>query len=76
MASDLLERGRIEVAVTGGSLLALGHACPYNEDGYSGTSTDTYYGRALAVIKAEAEEVTIFATGNGLKGEAVIEVNE
>lgn len=71
-----LERGRIEVAVTGGKLLALGHACPYNEDGYSGTSTDTYYGRALAVIKAEAEKVTIFATGNGLKGEAVIEVNE
>ena len=71
-----LERGRIEVAVTGGKLLALGHACPYNADGYSGTSTDTYYGRALAVVKAEAEKVTILATGNGLKGEAVIEVNE
>lgn len=71
-----LERGRIEVAVTGGKLLALGHACPYNEDGYSGASADTYYGRALAVVKAEAEKVTVSATGNGLKGEAVIEVNE
>lgn len=71
-----LERGKIEVAVTGGRLLALGHACPYNEDGYSGAFTDTYYGRALAVIKAEADAVTISATGKGLKGEAEIEVTE
>lgn len=55
-----LERGRIHVQVIGGRLLALGHACPYNADGFLGSETDTYWGRALAIVLAEGE-VTLTA---------------
>lgn len=47
-----LERHRISVTVTGGRLLGLGHACPYNPDGYLGKDTDTYWGEALAAVQA------------------------
>lgn len=57
-----LEQGCVRIEVEGGELLALGHACPYNEDGYLADRTKTYYGRALAVIKATDSLVTIKAT--------------
>lgn len=58
-----LERGRIKASVKGGRLLALGNACPYNEDGYLGSETDTYWGHALAVIQADGSgDVTLEAT--------------
>ena len=44
-------RGKIDVEVQGGKLLALGNACSYNPVGYQVTSTDTYYGEALAIIE-------------------------
>ncbi len=47
-----LARGDIRVEVYGGDLLALGNACPYNERGYLSESTDTYYGQALAIVRA------------------------
>ena len=50
-----MERGRIRVNVEGGKLLALGHACPYNADGFLGSETDTYWGRALAIVLAEGD---------------------
>ena len=56
-----LVRGIIDVAVEGGELLGLGSACPYNEAGYLGTTTDTYYGEALAVIRPTAEKVVLRA---------------
>ncbi len=46
-----LVRGRISVRVENGALLALGHACPYNPDGFLGDTTDTYYGEALAIVR-------------------------
>lgn len=46
-----LARGTVRVQAEGGELLGLGHAGPYNEQGYLGTETDTYYGEALAVIR-------------------------
>ncbi len=36
-------------------MLALGNACPYNPEGYRGTDTETYYGEAMAVIKASPQ---------------------
>ena len=48
-----LARGEIHVAVKGGELLALGSACPYNERGYLTDTTDTYYGQALAIVRAD-----------------------
>ena len=46
-----LARGNIKVSVSGGTLLGLGSACPYNPDGYLNDYTDTYYGMALAIVK-------------------------
>lgn len=50
-----LVRGRIRLEVKGGRLIGLGHACPYNADGFLENDTDTYYGEALAAILAEDE---------------------
>lgn len=48
-----LTRGEVSVHVEGGTLLALGSACSYNERGYLTGTTDTYYGEALAIIKPD-----------------------
>lgn len=47
-----LERGILTVEVKGGRLLGLGSACPYNEIGYVTSRTSTYFGEALAVVRA------------------------
>ncbi len=69
-----LEHRQVSVEVEGGELLALGNACPFNPRGYADTVTDTYYGEAMAVVKAEEEKVVIKATDGNLKGEAYIAV--
>ena len=56
-----LARGDIHVSVEGGTLLALGSACPYNERGYLVDTTDTYYGEALAIIKPDGKEIRLRA---------------
>lgn len=63
-----LERGKIDLQVEGGELLAAGHGCPFNAEGYNNAYTDTYYGRALAVVKATGDIVKVTANGNGLTG--------
>lgn len=50
-----LARGNIKASVQGGRLLALGNACSYNERGYLTSTTDTYYGEALAVVEPEGD---------------------
>lgn len=50
--TKVLERRKIRVTVEGGELLGLGHACPYNEEGYVSSETSTYYGEALAIVRA------------------------
>jgi beta-galactosidase len=47
-----LERNILTVTINGGELLGLGNACPYNEIGYVTNRTDTYYGEALAAVRA------------------------
>lgn len=55
-------RGKINVTVSGGSLLAAGSACPYHPDSYLSGSTDTYYGEALAIVKPDGPgEIMIYA---------------
>ena len=56
-----LARGTVKVEAEGGEILGLGSACPYNEAGYLGTRTDTYYGEALAIVRPTAEQVTVRA---------------
>ena len=71
-----LIRGRIEVQVEGGELLALGHGCPYNAEGYLGTDTDTYFGEALAIIRPATSggKITLRATSPYGKAEAQVDV--
>ncbi|GFP77547.1 glycoside hydrolase family 2 TIM barrel-domain containing protein [Clostridium fungisolvens] len=59
------ERNILHIKVDGGTLLGLGSACPYNVDGYLNDYTDTYYGEALAVVKAEEVGEIIFTVTDG-----------
>lgn len=47
-----LERGILKVEVSGGKLEGLGNGCPYNERSYLSDETDTYYGEAMAIVRA------------------------
>ena len=72
-----LERGNLHVTVKGGTLEALGNACPYNEKGYLGTETETYYGEALAIVRAGNEaELEIGAEDGIHQAELKIPVTE
>ncbi len=55
-----MARGHITVRVAGGKLLGLGSACPFYPESYLDSTTDTYYGEALAVVLPE-DEMTISA---------------
>ena len=65
-----LERGIVDVTVMGGELLAVGCACPYNEIGFSSGRTDTYYGEALAVVRATSKSMTVTATDGKMTASA------
>ncbi len=72
-----LERGILTVEVTGGRLLGLGSACPFNEIGYCTNRTDTYYGEALAVVQAEDScGVTLRVTDAVRSGEVTVPVKK
>lgn len=72
-----LERGIINVWADGAEILAVGCACPYNARGFNNESTDTYYGRALAVIKIkDGEKATLYASDGKLSASAEITVFE
>ena len=59
---------KLSVTVQGGKLLGFGSANPCTEEGYVNGSHTTYYGRALAVVKAEkAGIVTLQVAGEGLQ---------
>ncbi len=69
-----LARGRISVDVEGGELLALGSACPYNENGYLGSETDTYYGEALAIVRPAEGSRKVALKAESAYGSACAEV--
>ena len=69
-----LERGIISVSVTGGELLGLGNACPYNELGYCGSKTDTYFGEALAVVRASEKGLTMTVEASDGKHSGLAEI--
>ena len=69
-----LERGIIDVSVEGGELLAVGNACPFYEIGYTSGKTDTYYGEAMAVVKAAGGDMFISASDGKYNGAAQITV--
>ncbi len=70
-----LVRGKMSVKVTGGKLLALGNACPYNREGYCSNETDSYFGEALAVVRAgRGAYLLLECEGYGLFGGTKIPV--
>ena len=72
-----LERGVLHVEVTGGKLLGLGSACPFNEIGFVTGRTDTYYGEALAVVQAgEGAELTLTVTDGRYIGKVTVPIGD
>ena len=72
-----LERGILSVEVSGGRLLGLGSACPYNALGYVTSRTDTYYGEALAVVQADGSgAVELTVTDGRYTGSAAVTISE
>jgi beta-galactosidase len=68
-------RGDLAVEVSGGTLLGLGSAAPYNPVGYTGTRTGTYRGEALAVVQAgRTGEVEVVVRDGVREGRAVVRV--
>lgn len=63
---------KVKVSVEGGELLAFGSANPRTEERFDSGEYATYYGRALAIVRAgESGEITI--TANGKQGKITIE---
>ncbi len=53
----------VSVEVEGGQLLGLGNASPKNAEPYTGSTCTTYYGQAMAIVRAGASEnVTVKVT--------------
>ena len=48
-----MARGKMQIKVQGGTLLAFGNACAYYEGSYQSDTTDSYYGEALAIIRPD-----------------------
>lgn len=69
------EDRKLSVTVTGGELLAFGSANPRTEERYDSGSFTTYYGRAMAVVRADREgTITLTATDGKITGKAEVEV--
>ena len=54
-----LEKTRVKIKVNGGRLLAFGHACPFNREGYGGDETRTYLGSCLAIIEPTGGDINV-----------------
>lgn len=68
---------KLSVTVTGGELLAFGSANPRTEEQYHTGSFTTYYGQALAIIRAGGNgEVTVTASDGEHTGTATIAIHE
>lgn len=64
-------KGLLTVDVTGGVLEGLGNGCPYNERGYTGSQTETYYGEALAIIRAGENDTVRLCVSDGVRKTSV-----
>lgn len=68
---------QVKVTVEGGELLAFGSANPRTEERYDSGSFTTYYGRAMAVIRAKAgKQVVISASDGKQQAQAFVAVKE
>jgi len=70
-------REPIRVQVTGGRLLALGNACPFNLQGYRTSQTAPYWGEAMAIVEADTEGcVTLQADSTVGSAVAAVQVHK
>ena len=70
-----LQQGKIRLTVQGGQLIALGNGCPYHPGSYLSSSTDVYYGEALAILFPDgSSNLTICAEDGHFNGYVVIPV--
>ena len=72
------ERHEIQVSVTGGRLLGLGSGCPFYPRSYLESTSDTYYGEAMAIVEADAEagELTLHAADGTLTADVSVPIAE
>lgn len=68
-----MEKHHISIEVDNGTLMGFGSASPYNKNGYDKTEIDTYYGEALAVVKAK-ETGSVKVTVKDEKKEYTVEI--
>ena len=66
-----LARGNIKVEVDGGTLVGFGNACPYHERSYLDCVADTYYGEALAIVRAGKGNSLTLTADDGMYSTAV-----
>ena len=72
-----MERGIIKVSVEGGTLEGLGSACPFYERSYRSDEADTYYGEALAIVRAGSGQTVKVKASDGIhETEVVIPVEK
>ncbi len=71
-----LREGTIQVAVSGGRLVALGSGCPYQTGSFLTSQTETYYGEALAILLPDGSgPLTLTAQGGPFTGCAVLPIS-
>ncbi len=68
-----MEKHHIAIKVENGKLEGFGNACPYNEGGYWKNTTKTYYGEALAVVRA-GDSGSVKVTIKDETGEHCVEI--
>lgn len=66
---------KVSVSVTGGELLSFGSANPRTEESYKNASFTTYYGRALAIVRAgKSGNVKVTVKGSSSESTAIVPV--
>lgn len=63
--SKPMEHHRLTAQVEGGTLLAFGSGCPYQKEPFYTNETDTYYGEALAIVRADSDGQIRFSCTDG-----------
>ena len=62
----------VSVTAEGGELLAFGSANPRTEERFDAGQYTTYYGRALAVVRMGAGDLTVTASDGKMRASAII----
>ena len=66
-----MEKHLVQVSVENGKLIGLGNANPYFNGNYTSERTQTYYGEALAVVRAGSAGVLKITVSDGEHSEHI-----